>query len=185
MLPLKPLAITCLLSTPMSRTDVFSSMMEAMNQHMQDMENHMKHMETMMQSRQGFKKNPSITYDISEDDKNVTIQFKGIKSDKELNAIMGDSGNNLSIQTPQGTIKLRTKDRLLTVEITHKEEQKMEEKGHITSLMSMNNSSSSQLLENKLSLDNIELEYDQTTEIFKIILPKESVKNIPIKIKRK
>ncbi len=185
MYPLKPLLLSCLFSTPISRADVFSSMMESMNQHMQQMEEHMKHMENMMQTRQGLSATSAITSEISENDQNVQVQLKGIKSDKELNAIAGDSGNQLTIQTPQGTITLRTRDRLLTLEVTQKEEHKQENKGLKSTAYSMSSSSSSQLLKNKVSLDDVSVEYNQDMQILTIIIPKDMGKNIPITIKKK
>ena len=147
---LKPLIFSCLCSTPLSRADdIFSAMMASMNQHMLDMEEDMKRMQDMMQSQQGLRKNSTITYDIADNDKNVLVQFKGISSDEEPRATMGDTGNHLSIHFSHGTINLRTRDRLLTVEINHKEEQTQDTKGRISSAVSISSSSSSQLLSNK------------------------------------
>lgn len=180
----KPLLLSCLCIAPASRADVFSSMMASMNQHMRDMEEHMRHIESMMQSRQSLR-SPSITFNVSEDKENVVIQFKGIKSDKELNAVMGDGGNHLHIQTPQGTINLRTRDRFLTIEINHKEEQKQDDNGRTSSAVSMSSSASSQLLSHKVSLDEVNLEYDQDAQILTLSIPKDLGKRVPITIKKK
>jgi len=181
----KQLLLSCLCITPFCRADVFSSMMESMNQHMREMEEHMKHIESMMQSKQSFRATSGITFHVTEDKDAVLIQFKGIKSDKELNAVMGEGGNHLHIQTPQGTINLRSRDRFLTIEIQHKEEHKQEDKGRSSSAISMSSSSSSQLLSHKISLDNVNLEYDQDSQLLTISIPKDLGKQVPITIKRK
>lgn len=181
----KPLLLSCLFIAPTARADIFSSMMESMNQHMRDMEEHMQHIENMMQSRQSLRSAPSITFNLSEDKENVLIQFKGIKSDKELNAVMGDGGNQLHIQTPQGTINLRARDRFLTIEINHKEEQKQDDNGRTSTAVSMSSSASSQLLSHKVSLDNVNLEYDQDAQLLTLIIPKDLGKRVPITIKKK
>jgi HSP20 family molecular chaperone IbpA len=180
----KPLLLSCLCIAPAARADVFSSMMASMNQHMRDMEEHMRHIESMMQTRQGLR-SPSITFNVAEDKENVVIQFKGIKSDKELNAVMGDGGNHLHIQTPQGTINLRARDRFLTIEINHKEEQKQDDNGRASSAVSMSTSASSQLLSHKVSLDDVNLEYDQDAQILTLAIPKDLGKRVPITIKKK
>lgn len=181
----KPFLLTCLCAPSISRADLFTEMMQNMNLHMQQMEEHMKYMEDMMQSKQGLRMTSTIAPEISEDDKGIQVQFKGIKSDKELNAVVSDAGNQLTLQTPQGTITLRTKDRFLTVEITQKEEKTEDSKAGKSAAISMSSSSSSQLLKQAVSLDNVSVEYDQSTQTLTIIIPKEMGKNIPITIKKK
>lgn len=180
----KPFLISCLCIAPAARADIFSSMIESMNQHMRDMEEHMRHIESMMQSPRNMR-SPNITFNISEDKENVLIQFKGIKSDKELHAVVGDGSNQLHIQTPQGTINLRTRERFLTIEINHKEEQKQEENGRHNTAVSMSSSASSQLLSQKVLLDNVNLEYDQEAELLTLTMPKDLGRRVPITIKKK
>lgn len=180
----KSLLFSCLCMAPASRADVFSSMIASMNQHMRDMQEHMQHIENIMQSRQNIR-SQSITFKLAEDKNHVIIEFKGIKSDKELNAVMGDGGNNLHIQTPQGTINLRARDRFLTIEINHKEEQKQDDNGHTSSAVSISSSVSSQLLSHKICLDEVNLEYDQDTQILTLSIPKDLGKQMPITIKKK
>jgi len=182
----KPLLLTCLLSPALSRADLFTDMMQSMNEHMQQMEAHMKHMEDMMQASNKFPVvAPAIAYTISEDKDAATIEFKGIQSDKELNAVAGENGDNLTIQTPQGTINIRAHNRILTVEVSHKEEQKKEDKGHTGATVSMSSSSSSRLCKQRLLLNNVDVEYNQKNQILTIVIPKEEGKAIPIAIKKK
>jgi HSP20 family molecular chaperone IbpA len=176
---LRPLIFSSLLAAPHARADLLSHMMESIK----EMENHIKHMQDTMRSRQGLISPSTISYDISDGDETVELLFKGIKTDKELNAVMDDTGNQLTIQTPQGSINLRAKDRLLVIEIRQKEEIKQDNKGQASAAISISNSSSSQLLAHKITLDDVSIDYDQTTHELKVSIPKNLGKRIPIKVR--